>query len=225
MEEKDFNWAGWELKKNLHGEEFDLEARKRMIAGSQMLLPLVKKYNSKLGKNILEIGPFFNPLITPEEFPNKNIFYWENDQNVLKWLSKKYKNSVPIYCDLNKIEGTSLLKIKLETEKEFERFKEKNTKFDSIIISHVFNYIDYKLLLIVLKDFLKKGGLLFINNVLEYGLPNLFSQKRPKNNEEIIQTLEKTGYNILDKKIIPSVNKKHQKEDRLVLVAKNMEVK
>ena len=51
-----------------------------------MLLPLIKKYKENLGNVILEIGPFFNPLITPKDFSKTKIFYWENDYNVIRYL-------------------------------------------------------------------------------------------------------------------------------------------
>jgi hypothetical protein len=220
---KIFNWPGWTLANNPYGDDFDLPARKRMLAGSQMLYPILKKHRKAMGKVILEVGPFFDPLITPKEFPNAEIFFWENDSNVLKYLKNTYpgKNVYPIFCDLNKIEGKPLLKLKLETKKYFSKLNLKKISFDAVIISQVFNYIDYKLFLIVLKDFIKKDGLIFINNVVDYGLPTFFSKKRPKSILETTRTVIETGYDLLDKKIYESSNKKSQKNKRLILVAKN----
>ncbi|MFH1667646.1 MAG: hypothetical protein ABH884_01310 [Candidatus Komeilibacteria bacterium] len=220
---KNLNWPGWPLDDNPHGEEFDLPARKRMLTGSEMLLPFLRKHKKNMGENILEIGPFFYPLINPKEFPNINIFYWENDYHVLKYLSKKYKNKsvYPIHCDLNRIEGNSLLKLKLETQKYFRNINQRSISFDAVIISHVLNYIDYKLLLLVLKEFLRKDGLIFINNVVDYGLPAFFSDMRPKSIPSTIKSVKETGYIIMEKEIFESPNKKHQKNKRLILVAKS----
>ncbi|MDP3953914.1 MAG: hypothetical protein Q8Q06_00675 [bacterium] len=222
---KILNWPGWPVKNNPYGEDFDLAARKRMLAGSQMLFPFIQKYKKDLGNVILEVGPFFNPLITPKDFPNSKIFYWENDHHVIKYLKNSYpnKNVYPIYCDLNKIEGNSFLKLKLETQIFFKEFKLHKISFDSVVISHVFNYIDYKLFLMVLKDFIKKDGLLLINNVIDYGLPAFFSEKRPKSIPDTIKTIKKTGYNILEQKIFESPDKRHQKNNRLIVVARSNE--
>ena len=63
------DWPGWRLADNPFGREFDFEGRKRMILGSAKLLPYLSNIKKESGKSILEIGPFFNPLVTPETFP------------------------------------------------------------------------------------------------------------------------------------------------------------
>lgn len=214
----DYDWPGWPLNDNPYGGEFDLPARKRMIVGSRKLWPLIQKYKNRLGTNLLEVGPFFNPLITPNEFSKSHIFYWENDQHVLKWLPKRYSGTAPIYCDLNKVEGISALRLKIETLKYFLKFKTKNARFDAVVASHVLNYIDYRLFLLTLKGFIKPGGLLFINNVVDYGLSPFFSEKRPHNISEILQAIRDAGYNILESKIIKPAHPK-QKNKRLLVVA------
>ena len=72
-----------------------------------------------------------------------------------------------------------------------------------------------------LKEFIKKDGLLFINNVVDYGLPTFFSEKKPKSREETIKILKETGYTVIEKQIIDSPDKKHQKNKRLIIVAKS----
>ena len=220
---KIFNWPGWPLDNNPFGEDFDLPARKRMLAGSQILFPFIKKQRKDIGNIILEIGPFFKPLITPKEFPKAKIFFWENDYHVLKYLKSIYskKNVYPIFCDLDKMEKNSPLKPNLKTKKQFQKIGLKTISFDSVIVSHVFNYVDYKLFLTALKKFIKKDGLIFINNVVDYGLPAFFSERRPKSISETIKTVKKTGYDIIEKKIFESPDKKHPKNKRLILVAKS----
>jgi hypothetical protein len=216
------NWPGWPLENNPFGEEFDLAARKRMLAGSNVLYPFFNRYKKDMGNYILEVGPFFSPLVTPKEFPKAKIFYWENDYHVLGYLNKIFGKKVQtIFCDLNKIEGNSLLKLKLETKKCFKEAHSSKISFDSVIISHVLNYVDYRLFLMVLKDFIKTDGLIFINNVTNYGLPVFFSDKRPRGIPETIRVVKETGYNVLEKKIFESPNKRYQKNKRLVLVARN----
>lgn len=178
-----------------------------------------------MGGIILEVGPFFKPLVTPKDFPKAKIFYWENDHHVLKYIKNIYpkKNVYPIFCDLNRIEGNSLLKLKMETQRQFAELGLKKVSFDSVVISHLLNYIDYKLFLIVLKELVRKNGLIFVNNVVNYGLPAFFSEKRPKSIPETIRAVKETGYNILEKKIFESPDKKCQKNKRLILVAESNE--
>ncbi|MFA5796583.1 MAG: hypothetical protein WC916_00925 [Candidatus Woesearchaeota archaeon] len=222
MNEPTYDWPGWPLKENPFGKEFDIHARERMIAGSKELLPFIKKYRTEIGKTILEVGPFFNPLITPEGFPEKgtHIFYWENDRHVLEWIAKKYPQASPIYCDLNSIAGDSFLVLKKRTQELLQKIAGKE-KFDAVIVSHVFNYIEYKLFLIILKDFIKKDGIVMTNNVVDYGLPAYFSRTRPKSIPETIASVQEAGYHILEKKILPPKNPTAQKHDRLIIIAQN----
>jgi len=222
-QQETFEWPGWPLSENPFGEEFDAPARKRMVTGSQMLIPLLEKYRPEMGTNILEIGPFFNPLTTPKSFPNTEIFYWENDRHVIEHLNRQFKK-LPAYCiysDLNRIDGTSLLQLKEQTTKHFSSLGQAGGRFDVVVMSHLFNYTDYRLLLIILKAFIQPNALIFINNVVNYGLPNFFSEKRPLSIEETVESIKGTGYDVLESQIIPSTFPEHQKNPRLLLVAKN----
>ncbi len=216
-----FDWPGWPLDNNPYGEQFDADARQRMFDGSNALVPFFKNYSSSMGSNILEVGPFFSPLITSEQYPEANIFYWENDHHVLKYLSKKYEyqSVYPIYCDFNRVQGDYILELRKETQRCFVDSNIKRPVFDSIIVSHVLNYSDYKLLFFLLKDFLRDGGLVFINNVVDYGLPEFFSEKRPESIEGTLDALDGFGYHILEQEILESPDAYHQKNKRLVLVA------
>lgn len=206
----ELDWPGWELKNNPHGEEFDAEARMRMIRGSEKLLLLLDKYKERLGDLLLELGPFFHPLLNPQRFAGKKIFYWDNDHHVLDYLREKHQkeNTVSLYCDLDEIKEHS------------NRLAQACPgKFDSIVASHILNYIDYKPLLHEARRFLKKGGLFFINNSIDYGLPSFFSPQRPKSNEEILTVLRQLGFKIVEKMEIESENKRYQPNSRLLLAA------
>ena len=225
--EEGYDWPGWSIESNPFGNEFDLTARKRMVKGSRMLLPLIKKYSGRIENPVLEVGSFFQPLVTPELFPKKKIFYWENDRNVIGYLRKKYRKQhmSPIYCDLNKLEGTSLLKLKEQTLGEMTKKGLKSDRFGAVVVSHVLNYIDYKLFLFIIKDFMKEDGLIFLNNVVDYGLPNYFSDKRPKNIPGILKSVRDAGFNVIEKRILGSPYPKYQKNKRLILAAELTEVK
>lgn len=209
-----FNWPGWLLKNNSLGKNFDLPARKRMLAGSLILNSYIKKYKKIFGKRILEIGPFFIPLITPKNYPNKEIHYWDNDIEVIDFLKSNinYKKTFPVYFNIDNLNCWKKITIK-------ETAVPKNY-FETVIVSQVLNYIDYKILIRQLNKYTKKGSLLFINNVINYGLPEYFSLNRPKSNSELIKYLERNGFVIIEKQLLESPYKKFQKNKRLILIAK-----
>lgn len=219
----EFDWPGWPLEGDPYGGEFDAAARKRMVEGSRQLLSVISRFRRKIGNIVLEVGPFFNPIVTPKEFRHRHIFYWENDRHVLKYLAQYFNghHTHAMYCDLNKIDGPSLLKLKSETLKHFHELGLPAIKFDAVIASHVLNYIDYRLFLMVMKDFLTKDGLIFINNVVNYGLPAFFSEQRPKSIAETVKTIQETGYEIVTKVVLGSPSLIYQQNKRLLIVAKN----
>lgn len=201
-ESSSYEWPGWPIAENSFGKEFDLDARKRMFQGSRALLPLMEKYKDGFGQRLLEVGPFFIPLITKESFPDKDIVYWENDPHVIKWL-----------CEFGGVEIEELDLNRLELSKQAE------PEFNAVIASEVLNYIDYRTFIAYIHKRIHPEGLLFINNVIEYGLPTLFSEKRPRSIGDIKHSLLESGFSIIEEQLIPSQNPEAQKEPRLVLVA------
>jgi phospholipid N-methyltransferase len=204
------NWPGWSLCSNEHGDEFDEVARQRMVVGGLELNRHIYKYLFAVGESILEIGPFFNPITKKigEGISGKSVIYWENDPHAIQWLQDQ---CLPFsfrikQCDLNKIDRS-----KPELLKEF----------DSVIASQVFNYVDYVVLLQFMHEKINSGGLLFINNVIDYGLPKFFVEKRPKSIEETLYSVEKSGFEVVEYEIMATQNPLFQKHDRLLLVAKN----
>jgi len=61
--------------------------------------------------------------------------------------------------------------------------------------------------------------LIFINNTANYGVPQLFSEKRPKNNIKLINFLEENSFNIVELKKLTFIHK-NKKYERLLIVAK-----
>ena len=199
-----YNWPGWPLSANPYESDFDEKARERMVKGGEELLPLLEKHSHKIGQRLLEAGPFFNPLVTPERFPNKAIVYLDNDLHTVLWLKEKKQGTV-VYCDLNSISEFSAPE-----------------KFDTLVASQILNYIDYKKFLYESGGFLNPGGLLFINNVVDYGIPALFSRKRPLSIEETISQVEVSGYQIVEKKVLVSPDPDSQENPRLLLVGEKI---
>jgi hypothetical protein len=210
----DYVWPGWPLDRWLRGDVFDIGARTRMVQGSRVLLPFIESHVARLGQRILEVGPFFHPLVTLERFPGRQIVYWENDRHVLRWLRQTMKPSQAVHCNLRKLRSHSLSK---------RGQGRSRLLFDTVIASQVFNYLDPARFVRVLHGVLKEGGLLFVNNVVGYGLPSFFSPRRPRSAVETVRTLKDAGYEILEKHILDSPYPRYQRNKRLVCIARRLE--
>jgi len=172
-------WPGWSEKKNPFGKGFTTESRNRMVSGSQMLLPYFKKYYKKMGVAILEYGPFFNPLITPKRFSDKKIFFWERRAKVRKHIIEEYgKNLTPLAASFTTFKPSSLEKLKKRTQIALKEKGVADLKFDSVIASQCFNYMDYKAFLKFVTKFCNKDTLLFVNNAAGLGVAKKIFKKR-----------------------------------------------
>jgi hypothetical protein len=219
-EKIDMDWPGWSVEHNPLGKKFDASARKRMVAGSQMLLPFFKKYYKKMGKVLLEYGPFFNPLLIPLRFPDKQIFYWERRASVRKFIVKAYGPTVtPLSASFTTFSKTSLKAIEKRTKQALDKSGVPEKKFDSVVASQCFNYMDYKAFLDFLPKFCKKGTLLFVNNAAGYGVAKKFSKKGTKNNKEMVEAIRKAGFSVVEKKSYDIV-KKSLTLERMIVVAR-----
>lgn len=210
----DVDWPGWPLYNNPYGDEFDHDARIRMIQGSRKLIPYILQYKHQLRHSLLEIGPFFNPLLKNEEvighIPENSFFtFLENDPHAVSWLHKQYACRI-LNMDMNHPSFNRTLKRSLTNSGYAD-------SFNVIILSQVLNYVNPRNLLRSLYPYLRPGGLVFINNVVDYGIPQLFSEKRPATNDDIKQAAVKAGFGILEERIVPKEFKK-EPVARLVLV-------
>jgi hypothetical protein len=204
------DWPGWSITSNEHGNEFDELARQRMVAGGLKLSKYINEYLFAIGDSILEIGPFFNPITKQigERIASKSVTYWENDPHAIQWLQEQcfpFDFQIKQF-DLNRTDASKLKLLK---------------EFSSVIASQVFNYVDYVILLQFMHEKINSGGLLFINNVIDYGLPKFFTKKRPKSIKETLDSVEASGFQIIEYDIVTTQNPHFQKHDRLLLVAKN----
>lgn len=210
------DWPGWPLLSNQFGDEFDEAARVRMVIGGKRLIPFIAKHKARLGNSFLEIGPFFNPVILSRELSdvipiNSFILFLENDPFAIDWLKLNFNANV-ISLDIN----DPVFSNALATSVFNERGDTKNL-LDCVLISQVLNYVDFRMLLEVVYALMKPGGVLFINNVVDYGIPPLFSPGRPRSNEDLTEGAINKGFKVVEKEIIP---RRFRKEfnDRLILV-------
>lgn len=213
-------FGGWSLDSCSFNGEFDEAARERMIKGGRLLLSYIHEYKARLGKYLLEIGPFYNPLLSREQLePEQRLAFWENDAHALKWLKEAHlcNQIFPVACDINDIGKIEFQFSSCPIFVEAQELKVYSGKYDSIIMSQIFNYINYKNFISQIRRFINPGGLLFINNVIDYGIPEFFADARPKSREEIIQVLEDNDFKVLDKELLPPP--RSGDDERLLLVA------
>ncbi len=189
-----------------------------MIKGNLQLQPFLEAYQDQIGQTILEVGPFFNPIIQPHDYPGSQICYWENDPHVLQYLAGQFGQDKVHFIkhDINQtLTDGCFEQLELFSQNKIEAI-------NSVVVSQVFNYIDYEGFIEVVRKKLDRKGLLFLNNVIDYGLPMFFSDKRPKSIEETIITLENKGFEVLYQRILQTENLEFQKNDRLLLVARSV---
>ena len=221
VESDRIEFDGWPLDLHSFNGEFDEAARERMINGGKCLLKYIHSYKEKLGNYILEIGPFFNPLVTGDLLePNQRLTYWENDLYALSMLKEKHLSNqiFPVVCDINEIGKVEFQFSSYPVFVESQHLKVYSGRHDSIVMSQFFNYIDYKEFISQIRRFLNPGGLVFINNVVDYGIPEFFSAERPKSIEDTIQILKANDFEILEKDVLPPP--RPNDDNRLLLVAK-----
>lgn len=204
---------GWENAE--FDGEFDIEARSRMIKGGRLLLPMLA--NHIHGGKVLEMGPFLNPLVTPYRFKGSKINYFDNDKGALQFLRDTYGD------DVNLLEG--------DLRRLADSDQARQVQPDYMVASQVINYLNYREFLSTVRDLLRADGLLFLNNVPNYGIPEFFSSEgaRPTNNREIMEIIQQLGFEIVEHVLIPPTDPTscrifpEQRHARLLLVAKKVE--
>ncbi len=195
-------WPGWSCEQEFDGE-FDNAARIRMIEGGKMLLPVLSRYKDHLNAgHILEIGPFFNPLMPHILHQQENVTYLENDSNVCQWLKSSYNSNV-IHHNIDDIEEI-IYKIK--------------HRYNTVILSQVINYIKYNKLIQNITKMIENNALVFINNVIDYGIETFFSAHRPHNIEETLQPLINNNFKVIEYLNLPKP--KPDMQHRIIIVAK-----
>jgi hypothetical protein len=209
-------WPGWSLNSHSFNGEFDVAARERMIKGGQALLNTLDKYSYLLGYSVLEVGPFFNPLFVQltrgfsqsTGFKNIALTYLENDKDACEWLRKQAGATI-INSDANRL-----------ADLQFSQHIPNHQSFSSIILSQVINYINFDEFSSQINRHLSNNGLLFINNVINYGIPEYFSPFRPHSIEETMTILKNYGFVVLEKLLLPPPRR--QDDARLIVVAQKI---
>lgn len=178
-----------------------------MASGNKTLATLLEKYGPELGTHVLEIGPFYSPLLVtnrPLGGIERDIFYWELDaaaiEHPLAQLSGLPKRH-PIQIDLNSLDSSKRIEAFLRLNQR--RLDEAHGEsFNTVVVSQVMNYLnDFSLVLRIVSDLQKPGDLIFSNEVLNYGTPQRehFAAKRPNSIYSISDALKTLDYEIVER--------------------------
>lgn len=209
---------------NIYKKPTEIDFVKKIVLGSELLLPFLYKYKNKFYGQIFEIGTSFNPLITTQNFPSYTISYSKKpNKKIQLYLKNNFDQSIiPTYSNFKTIKDKNQKNILKENFTKYLKNKPSKSLLDSVIISGYLNYIDYKSFIKIIKKNLKKQGYIFINFVFNFGLfPNHFNPKKPKNPKEFIKFLIDNNFQIIEKHTITLKEKQTNKNNlRLILIAK-----
>ena len=200
-----------------YGKEFDDAAKGRMISGCRMLAPWLDETLSVAGRTCIEFGPFRNPLLEPKRMPGASITYVDGDAQVIAELREMHRSnpSIKTFCaDLNSPIPLSVRLLASEHQGPAVPLK-----FDVLVASQIINYIDYGKFLEEITKLASRDAFLFLNNVIDYGIPELFSKHRPKSDCEVIATLKRLGWTIERQVSVPS-QFVQKEQPRLLVMAK-----
>lgn len=179
------------------------KAYKRMVSGSLELEPFLEMIISQ--GRVMEVGPFYDPLITKEKYPNCEIVYIDRDNQALKFLeSEKVR--------------TRYFEFGLSADSDLNDLSEQ----DYIVTSHIVNHVGLPHLVNTLKTRLKVGGYLFMNESIDYGGDGIMHEDRPKTIDQILDYLRSNGFITVVYRIIPTSNPIPQPNPRLVVVARRI---
>lgn len=191
-----------------YGKEFDDQAKGRMIFGASLLNPFLQEFRQHIAGRSLEVGPFKNPLLHPDKFHAEELTYIDADDNVVDYLNTMFsahEHVKAINLNLNQIETVP--------------HGLQASNYTAIVISQVLNYLDLYKTIRLITELARHDAHLFINNVVDYGIPELFSPKRPKDDVEIIQALSQFGWRTVKHQSIPP-HFAEQKNPRTIIVAR-----
>ena len=193
-----------------HGREFNDHAKARMIYGCAQLMPLIQEFEAFLDGHGLEVGPFKNPLLDPRMYPLKSLNFVDGDLGAIRYLRERF---------------TSHRKVKtihVNLNDPFLMVRDRLPKNQNVIIaSQVLNYVSLNDFSRHLTNSAAPRCLLFLNNVIDYGIPDLFAQGRPEKDGEIEAAFQSLGWKILRRRSLPP-DFSEQPNPRLLLVLQRL---
>jgi hypothetical protein len=163
-----------------------------MRTGARRLLPYLGKH--VLGEQVLELGPNRHPLVTPDMCAGR-IVYLEISDPCIQFLREEFGESVTIVrFDLNEAWGAGDNVLRRHLSRALYGDSANAVSFDSVVMSQVVNYVDYRRLLHACAEMLRVDGLVFFNNIMSHGSERWFHSGRPKDIEEFLDSASKIGF-------------------------------
>jgi len=150
-----------------------------------------------LGKTILELGGGNDPV--SGGFKDGKIVVL--DMGIRKPVDKDYYPKA-LFVENNVEDFSNLSDVGLEAIKEFLGANEGETKqsifhlFDTVVISNLFNYVDYRSLVKQVAQTVAPGTKIVIQNHVGFGDPNSFSPDGAKSNKDIVDIFESDDFDI-----------------------------
>jgi len=143
----------------------------------------------ELGDRVLDIGSGPEPISFSLRNPKKIILI----------------DVVPMVCSLE-CAGKEVTPIWANVEillkhGHYADVVRKHGAINTVIASSILNYLDWKELISAHQGIHAPGGYLFIANLSNRGVQNLFSEHRPQNHLQIVNDLPNYGYKVIEQDI------------------------
>ncbi|MFC1667908.1 LOG family protein [Chlamydiota bacterium] len=144
----------------------------------------------KIGEKVLDLGGGKKPLIA-KLYPHKKVV--SIDVGSPEWIAQK--NNV-LYVEGNVEDSTSITPLMCEQIAEFlganreEVLENMYAPFDTIVLSHLLNYVDAKKLIEQVKNNSRPGASIIIQNGVFLGENAAFSPHGVKTNEELLSLFD-----------------------------------
>ncbi len=190
-----------EVWKEQWGKGYDIGPKNLRI------LPLMEELDKqgRLGRNIIDIGSGSTRMIGIYDGSVGGVYYPTEGKKIVRidiampYPSRSIDSILEIRGDLEGIEDKSIAQLRrfVRVARHFGADPRQDIQIaDTILLSEVLNYIDYKKTIGNIPRFLKRQGRLVIYNDPTRGFREVFSPAGLKANSELIAKLEEVGLGI-----------------------------
>lgn len=156
----------------------------------------------KLGRVILDVGSG-SMRITDSHGHNRLRAYYPTEGKKIIRVDLAFKKRSQIDAGMLEVQA-DIENTALNTPEQKKRFlaiakfleidpREKKPHVDTLLLSDVLNYVNYRRAILGLLRFVKPGGRIIIYNRPEHGFSTLYSEKRPRDNATLIRSLKRMG--------------------------------
>ena len=178
-----------------------------VLAKHEQLAPLLEKMDraGKLGRVLVDAGSGSAAMRDAFYKWHSGLFYTAKGKKIIRIdiglpvLRRQQDNVMEVRADIEQTgPGTPGRKIKLARIARFLGVKpeEPPQQVDTILLSDVLNYVDFKKTISGLVQYLKPGGRIVVYNKPGRGFSELMHTKGVRENSELLSFLKKSGFEI-----------------------------